>query len=291
MEQAKQKKKKSWELLLALSLAALIISASVLISSNMADAEEESEFEALAKNVSDEAQSISIANTEEPEASGVDETSNWGEPSPTDGANATATDAPESSKKGMLPQYAALYKKNPDMGGWIRIDFTNINYPVMFTPDNPEKYLHLSFDGKYSARGVPFVGESCTTHPRSENIVVYGHHMKNGSMFAGIVNYKDMSFCREHPVICFSTLYEEGKYEAVAVIETDIYAARKLRCYTFANAENKEDFDEYISGIKKASLYDTGVNAEYGDKLLTLSTCSYQTMDGRFLVIAKKISG
>jgi sortase B len=183
---------------------------------------------------------------------------------------------------------AALYEMNGDLGGWIRIDGTVIDYPVMFTPSEPQKYLHLSFHGEKSSRGVPFIGEGCTIYPRSDNIVLYGHHMKSGDMFAAIVRYKNIAFWREHPIIHFSTLYQQDDYEVFAVLETNIDAAESIRCYSFTNAQSEEDFNNYIIDIKTASLYDTGISVSYGDEILTLSTCAYHTDNGRFVIIAKR---
>ena len=263
--------------MLVFSIAVFLMSAAVLISGYAYDAEDESEFESLAERVRIVSQDTSLMNSEELDIS---------QESAVSGTAATASG--EEPVYEMLDQYAGLYQENPDLGGWIRIDGTAIDYPVMYTPDEPERYLHLSFEGRYSKRGVPFIGEGCSIAPRSQNIVVYGHHMKNGSMFAAITGYKDMEFWREHPTIYFSTLYEEGEYQVLAAIETDIYASEELRCYSFTGAEDEADFNEYIAAIRETALYDTGVDVAYGDELLTLSTCSYHTSNGRFVVVARK---
>ena len=188
----------------------------------------------------------------------------------------------------ILSRFTELYAQNSDLGGWVAIDGTEVNYPVMFTPENPQKYIHLSFSGKESMSGVPFIGEGCTILPRSDNIVLYGHHMKSGAMFADIVKYKDKDFWCEHPIIHFSTLYDEGDYEVFAALATDLREAKTLRCYTFLNARDEADFQNFLDGIRSAALYDTGVAVSYGDDLLTLSTCAYHTNDGRFVILAKR---
>lgn len=188
----------------------------------------------------------------------------------------------------ILDRFTELYAQNADLGGWIAIDGTEVNYPVMFTPDEPERYIHLAFSKKKSMSGVPFIGEGCTILPRSDNIVLYGHHMKNGSMFATIVKYKDKNFWREHPIIHFNTLYDEGDYEVFAALATDLREAKTLRCYTFLNAKDEADFRDFLDGIMNAALYDTGIAVSYGDDLITLSTCAYHTNDGRFVILAKR---
>ena len=188
----------------------------------------------------------------------------------------------------ILEQFSELYSQNDELAGWVRIDDTKIDYPVMFTPDNPEKYLHLSFTRKYSVSGVPFIGEGYSISPRSDNIVLYGHHMQSGAMFAAIVKYEDKKFLLNHPVIYFSTLYEEGEYEIFAAIATDLRSAKKLRCYTFVNAVDEADFQDFISRLRAASFYDTDVEVNYGDDLLILSTCAYHTNEGRFIIVARR---
>lgn len=200
------------------------------------------------------------------------------------------TSAAAGERQSILPQYEAVCSENPDFGGWVRIDGTRINYPVMFTPQDPEKYLHMNFYGETSALGTPFLGAGSSILPRSDNLIVYGHHMKDGTMFAGLMKYSSRDYWKEHPIIYFSTLYEEADYEILAAFPTDVEGAKKLRCYDFIDARDEKNFDEFVSGIKAASLYDTGVTAEYGDELLTLSTCAYHAKDGRFVLVAKKIS-
>ena len=196
--------------------------------------------------------------------------------------------AKEPKNTQILSRFTELYAQNSDLGGWVKIDDTDLDYPVMFTPDEPERYIHLAFSKKKSMSGVPFIGEGCTIWPRSDNIVLYGHHMKNGSMFATIVKYQDKDFWREHPIIHFSTLYDEGDYEVFAALATDLREAKTLRCYTFLNAKDEADFQDFLDGIRGAALYDTGVAVNYGDDLLTLSTCAYHTNDGRFVILAKR---
>jgi sortase B len=280
MEQTSNKRNKAWLALLLISSAALLISAAVLVSNYSADAAMENEFDVLSERVKSAQQNVISEKREETAPHETDQAS----------SGAESTDTSEEPAYELLNQYAGLYQENPELGGWIRIDGTVIDYPVMFTPEEPEKYLHLSFEGKYSKRGVPFIGEGCAIAPRSQNIVVYGHHMKNGSMFAAIVKYKDIDFWRQHPRIYFSTLYEEGEYEVFAVFETDIYAAEKLRCYSFINARDEADFSKYIADIQDVALYSTGVKVSYGDALLTLSPVLIIPATAGLCVVARKIN-
>ena len=101
-----------------------------------------------------------------------------------------------TEEKTVLPELAELYQQNRDLAGWIRIEDTNINYPVMHTPDNPDFYLKHSFDKEYSDYGCPYVQENCDVQLPSDNVIIYGHHMKNGSMFADLEKFKSQDFCR-----------------------------------------------------------------------------------------------
>jgi sortase B len=191
----------------------------------------------------------------------------------------------------MLAQYRALYEQNTDMAGWIRVDGTGIDYPVMYTAD--DFYLSHGFDKAESRSGVPFIDKRCAIVPFGTNTIIYGHHMKNGTMFAGLERYEDEDFFEKHPTVRFYTLYEQREYEIIAVFKSQIYRKSDtvFKHYNFLNAEDAAAYDEYIANIKALSLYDTGVTAAYRDELITLATCAYHTENGQFVVVAKRISG
>ena len=185
-------------------------------------------------------------------------------------------------------KYAAVQEQNSDFVGWISIEGTNINYPVMQTIDNPNFYLKHGFEKHYSNYGVPYVQENCALGI-SDNIVVYGHNMNNGSMFADLCRYEREDFYREHPTVRFDTLSSLGEYEIVAAFKTVAYSEKGFKYYHFVDAAGEDDFNAFVSQCKALALYDTGVSAEYGDKLLTLSTCEYSRTNGRMVVVAKLI--
>lgn len=185
-------------------------------------------------------------------------------------------------------KYRAVQEQNSDFVGWISVEGTNIDYPVMQTIDNPNYYLKRSFEKQYSDYGVPYVQENCDLS-LSDNCVIYGHHMNNGTMFADLWKYADENFYREHKTIRFDTLSGFGEYEIVAVFKTVAYSEQGFKYYHFVDAESAADFDDYIAKCKALAIYDTGVTAEYGDRLITLSTCEYSRQNGRMVVVAKKI--
>lgn len=191
----------------------------------------------------------------------------------------------------MLPEYAELYRQNSDLIGWICIEDTNINYPVMQSKDEPNFYLKHGFDKKYSDCGCPYVQENCDAQKPSDNLIIYGHHMKNGSMFSDLEKFKKKDFWEEHKTFSFNTLYEKQTYEVIAVFKTVVYtgSANEFKYFQFSDAQTPEQFDEYIAKCKEKALYDTCVSAEYGDKLITLSTCEYSNTNGRLVLVAKII--
>lgn len=190
----------------------------------------------------------------------------------------------------ILEQYYEISRQNADMVGWLKIDGTEIDYPVMYTGD--DFYLRHGFDRANSKSGLPYIDKRCTVEPFGTNTIIYAHNMKNGTMFSGLLNYKDRDYYKEHLIIHFDTLYETQEYEIVAVFESKVYqkSDTRFKHYNFLNADNQTAFDEYIAGIKALSLYETGIYPEYGDELITLMTCSYHTENGRFVVVAGKYS-
>lgn len=191
----------------------------------------------------------------------------------------------------VLPQYESLSLKNPDLIGWISIEDTPINYPVMYTPEQKDYYLHRNFDGDYEYTGLPFLDEQCQVIPRSTNLIIYGHNMKNTTMFSTLIKYEDQEYFEKHPTIQFDTIYEQGTYQIISAFRSQVYrkSDRVFKFYQFIHAVNEQEFANFCMNIKELSLYDTKQDANYGDELLTLVTCSYHTENGRFVIVAKRI--
>ena len=195
--------------------------------------------------------------------------------------------APDGEEE-TLSNFESLLGKNSDMVGWISVEGTNINYPVMQTKNSPNYYLKRNFNKKYSDLGVPYVQENCDL-ATSDNIIIYGHHIKGGKMFGSLDKFTSKSFYEKHKLIQFNTLTEQGEYQIIAIFKTVAYSASGFRYYDFVNAEDEADFNAYVSKCRELALYDTGVTAEYGDKLITLSTCEYSAQNGRLVVVAKRM--
>lgn len=208
-------------------------------------------------------------------------------PRPNDSTTPSGED-PEGDT--VLEEYAALYLQNTDMVGWIRIEGTNINYPVMQTPDRKDYYLHRNFYEESSDHGTIYVREVCDVFAPSDNVTIYGHHMRDSSMFANLMKYRTKSFWEEHRYITFDTLTEHHTYEIVSVFRTTATQGKGFAYHQFVNAANEEEFDQFIATCKRLDYYETGVTAQYGDKLISLSTCEYTQANGRLVVVAKRIS-
>lgn len=190
----------------------------------------------------------------------------------------------------VLPEYSALYNENNDTIGWLKIDGTGIDNVVMYAPKEIEKYLHADFYGNYSYRGCLYVDEYCDIF-RSDNIIIYGHNMKDGSMFGALMGYVDEGFYEKHRYISFDTIYEKQTYEVVAAVKTAIPADGddRFRYYEYTGWDDEEMFNEYVKFIEENRLYETDAKLHEGDSILTLSTCAYHEDDGRFIVVARKI--
>lgn len=197
----------------------------------------------------------------------------------------------ETETKEVLEEYQNLLLKNQKLIGWVKIEDTNIDYPVMQTTDN-EYYLDHNMEQEYDKNGTIFMDKDCDVLKPSTNFILYGHHMMSGRMFGQLDKYKDKSFYEKHPIIQFDTIYEKGTYQIMYVFRSRVYKETEIvfKYYQFIDANGEKEFDSAMEEMAAESLYDTGVTAQYGDQLLTLSTCDYQETNGRFVVVAKKIS-
>lgn len=204
---------------------------------------------------------------------------------------ATTTDGTQGSEiqkpKEVLSQYQELYAQNNELWGWVKVPGTAVDYPVMHTPDEPEKYLYADFYGNYSFPGTPFMDGKCSYD--SDNLLIYGHNMNNGSMFHAILKYDSINYCKNHPSFILNTIYEEREYEVLAAFYDRVYYSYEdvFKFYQFIDAADEEEFDNAVAQIKDKALYDTGVTAEYGDQLVMLVTCSSHTDNGRFVLVGR----
>ena len=198
---------------------------------------------------------------------------------------------PEASEEPqVIDQLKELYEQNRDLSGWLTVPGTGFGYPVMNTPDTPYYYQHHTFAKRADEVGIPFTGPYCTAE--SMNVLIHGHNMKDVSQFGYIWNYQYPEFREKNPTIDFKTLHDaSGTYEVMVVFFAPEYpedAENVFWWYRYIGDMNKAQFDYYVQHVKAASLYDTGLTAEYGDKLITLETCASSTDSTRLVVVARK---
>lgn len=191
----------------------------------------------------------------------------------------------------MSALYASMKRDNPDFAGYLRIDGTSIDYPVMYSPEEPERYLDRDFEINKSVKGLPFIDARCSLDNTSDNLIIYAHNMKDGSMFGNLEAYREKDYANEHRIIQFDTPEGTGTYEVMYAFYDRVYYEdeRDFRFYDFIDAKDKDDFDGTMSILASKSIYNMKKDAQYGDKFITLVTCSYQEDEGRFVVIAKKV--
>lgn len=187
-----------------------------------------------------------------------------------------------------------LYNENQDFSAWLTIDNTKIDYPVMYTPSNPEYYIRRNFKKEYSMQGSLFFSEDSNIMNDSDNLIIYGHNMKSGDMFADLLNYQKESYWITHKNITLSTVSEVYQYEVIDCFYTELDTSNEntFRYDLFTTAESEEEFTDFMENVKQCSYYNTEKEAVYGDKLLTLSTCvnTIEDTNARIVVLAKRIS-
>ena len=191
---------------------------------------------------------------------------------------------------GILTEYAGLYELNSDMVGWLEIPNTKLKYPVMQTPEEPNYYLYRDFDKEDSAWGAVYAWESADINKPSDNITLFGHNMKDGSMFAALNDYENEYFWENNKLILFNTMQEYHTYKIFAVFKTEATVGKGFSYHKFVDAADAAAFNDFVATCKSLSLYDTGITPVYGDKLICLSTCAYHTENGRLVVAAVRIT-
>lgn len=198
----------------------------------------------------------------------------------------------QTSNTERIEKVKELKEENQDIIGWLEIENTNISYPVLQGEDN-SFYMTHNYKKEYSKDGSLFLDKDYDWKLPSTNLLVYGHNnIGSDEMFAGLMNYKEKSYYNDHKIIRFTTDAEDAEYEIISVFLSRVYYKSEkdvFRYYYFINANNEEEFNKYIENSKKESLYNIEATATYGDQLMTLSTCSYHTENGRLAIVARKI--
>ncbi len=182
---------------------------------------------------------------------------------------------------------------NSEIVGWLEMKGTNINYPIMQGSDN-DFYMNHSYKKTSNKQGSLFLHKDYDWNIPSNNMIIYGHNnSKDGSMFATLLKYEKESFYKKYPTFRFTTDKEDAEYDVIGAFRSKVYKksdTNVFRYYKFINSTSEEEYNDFIKNVKKSAAYDTGKTAEYGDQLITLTTCAYHTTDGRFVVVGRKIS-
>ena len=263
----KQRKHRRWanKLLTAvtfLCMAVLILSVAMLLKNYVQGEQEQASFEALKADISNTEPGI----PEEPDFQA----------------------APAEEQKPAYTACYSLYEQNNDFAAWLTIPGTKVDYPVMYTPQEPEYYLRRAFDGTGTISGTPFIGDGGNLD--SDMFIIYGHKMKNGTMFGTLNSYAEADFWEDNRTFTLTTITEEREYEVFAAIKTRVLYRDEsgYRPFSKAGELTKEEYAELTTWLKDNALYDTGITPIYGDQILLLVTCSYHTDNGRFLVAARR---
>lgn len=211
-----------------------------------------------------------------------------------DTEQADASDEPQEQPD-ILPEYEEIYAENQDLAGWLEIDGTTINYPVLQSDSEEDSqfYLTHSFAKKKDKNGSLFMDYRNDFLNRDTNIIIYGHNMKSGAMFGSLKKYLDQGYLEKHAKIRFDTIYERGTYEVIGAFLSEVSYQDEytFRYYNFLNADTESEFEAFRVNVMQLDALKKGtLDAKYGDQLLTLSTCSSYTDEGRMFIIAKRIS-
>lgn len=211
---------------------------------------------------------------------------------PTQEPTEEPTQEPTEEAPAAVPNpYADSYLANGDMAGWLSIPGTEIDYPIMWTPEDENYYLYRDFNGKENKNGCLILDTDSCLEPLTTNLIIHGHNMKSGAMFGNLTDYENKTYYENHKEIILYTPQCQRNYEVIAVFRSQVYKKTDnvFKFYKFFQADTEEEFNDFYENIKKLSLYDTGVTAEFGDHFITLSTCVYHVEQGRFVVVAKEV--
>lgn len=190
----------------------------------------------------------------------------------------------------VLPDFESLLNKNPDTVGWIKVPNTQIDDVVCQShdPEQPEYYLKRDFYGNYSDYGTIFLDYRSPLD--AKNLIIHGHHMNDGRMFANLMYYQDLNFYKENPAFTFNTIYEKAKWKIISIYKTNTLESQgEFFNYLRGTFETESDFMNYIYQIRARSIIDCPVDVNEDDTLVTLSTCAYDFDQFRFVVVARRV--
>ena len=188
------------------------------------------------------------------------------------------------------PLEAALpyLRQNPATVGWLKVG-NIVDSPVV--RGDGTFYLNHNFYGEKATGGTVFLDEECSILPKNDHMVIYGHNMRNGTVFGNLSKYRELSYLKKNPIISFDTIYEEGKYVVVAVYEmsAETEDPHFMQMLHFDFTDNEDFWNFFEFEVQRRNIYDIPVDVEYGDRLLSLITCSYTLYDGRLIIMCREL--
>ncbi len=297
----KQKKKNKTILWLAMGFFAFMLGFSgfMLVRELVQARSEEEAFETLAA-ARPQRQGESTTKTDDPKSAETDtipvkeedhNTAVLPNGSPSAEANPEEqTTKQDQNRTAILEENRRLHEMNPDFFAWITIPDTNINYPVMYAPNQKDFYLSHDFDKNKASTGVPYLDEKCD--PNGSYYLIFGHRPSVKTMFYHLVDYEERDFWETHRLIFLDTLSEERTYVVVAAVKARVlskYDKDGFRYYSYKSLDTETVFNEYMQKVRENQLYDTGIEVAFGDEILVLSTCYRYVKSGRFFIVAKRI--
>ena len=202
-----------------------------------------------------------------------------------------ASEDPETAEPVMQDKFVKLYEENPDISGWLTIEGTNIDYPVMTRDGDNNYYLKSNFYGEYDRNGLLILDYRCDQTAEGQNMIIYGHNMKTGVMFGTLKRYKDPKFAEKHPTFVYQGLYEDMEFEVVAVMLSRVAYQDEdvFRYYDTIEMPTMDDYLSFFNYVSDNAIFVRDVEHAFGDTFLMLSTCDYTEKDGRLVVICKKL--
>ena len=198
----------------------------------------------------------------------------------------------DKNDDGTIVDFDELIKLNSDIVGWITIPNTVIDYPVLLNESDPSYYLTHDVNKNKAGAGAIFVDSKCTISAdgNSKALILYGHHRRDGTMFAKLLNYSNIDFYKQNPVIRFDTKYEKSKWVVFAIIKTNTLKSQGTPfVYPVSSWSSDVEFLDYIEEVERRSLINTPIEVEASDEIMMMSTCSYEYEGFRTVVFARKL--
>jgi len=271
------------------AIACLIAAAVIMVTRYLEERNMQQTLESLRPTLESIPEVSTQSSSESTAPQAPDTNGNSSEASPP--AELPSVEAQEPEPERIANPYADSYLANADMAAWLVVPGTNIDYPVMWTPRDENYYLKRDFNKKSNSNGCLILDTDSNLDPLTTNLIIHGHNMKSGAMFGNLTKYEKEAYFKDHKQITLYTKDCQRNYEVIAAFRSQVYLKtdKVFKFYQFFQADTEAEFNDFYKNIKKLSLYDTGVTAEFGDNFITLSTCVYHVTNGRFVVVAKEV--